>query len=66
MTVTSVKSPLAGVLGGAIVGSLVDTQGDLGDLLAVVKLDALGGDVSRDDTASSNLGHDEQCCVGLK
>lgn len=59
VTVTGVESPLAGVLGGAIVGGLVDTKGDLRDLLAVVELDALGGNVSGDDTASSNLGHDE-------
>ncbi|KAI3486253.1 hypothetical protein L1887_50146 [Cichorium endivia] len=34
-------------------GGLVDTQGDLGDLDAVVELDALGGDVSGDDAAGT-------------
>lgn len=68
MTVASVESPLAGILGGAIVGSLVDTKSDLGDLLAVVELDALGGNVSGDDTASSsNLGrHDDELFRGCK
>lgn len=62
VTVASVKGPLAGVLGGAIVGGLVDTKSDLRDLDTVVELDALGGDVARNDTASSDLGHDEYCC----
>lgn len=65
VTVTGVEGPLAGVLGGAIVRSLVDTKSDLGDLLAVVELDALGGDVAGNDTASSDLGHDERCCLGV-
>lgn len=69
MAVTSVKGPLAGVLGGTIVGGLVDTEGDLGDLLAVVELDALSGNVSGDDALSSNLRHDERGewgCSGRK
>lgn len=60
MTVTSVESPLAGVLGGAIVGGLVNTKSHLGDFDTVVELDTLGGDVAGDDAASSNLGHDER------